>query len=425
MFFRSGRLLSKRALPFTCRFPLNVIFYPEVVKIVYLTHSCPYPPNKGDRIRSFHILRHLAAKHQVTLLYLGGSPDDLSHGDILKRYGVEVCAFSLTPFAAKIRGLLAFLQGKPLTLGYFYSGHLQECLRHMECDLVLADCSSMAQYILHLPNPRMVDFIDVDSEKWNTYAQWSSPLIAWVYRLECRRLGKFEREAVRRADVCFVTSEKERECFGSGTDLLVVPNGVDFEFFDPKPHEMSTSAPTILFMGAMKYFPNIDGVQFFVHEILPLIRQEIPSVKFIVAGMDPVSSIRRLACSHILVTGAVPDMRPYLQAASVCVVPLRIARGVQNKVLEAMAMKVPVVATSVANSGIQAREEHEILLADTPAAFARAVVRVLNDSYLQESLSLKARDFVEQHFSWPHALKQLDVAIELALQKGKIRSFLQ
>ena len=382
------------------------------MKILYVTHSCPYPPNKGDRIRSFHLLRHLSSQHKVTLIYPGFSTHDLDQREILKKYCVDVFAIPHSPFLARLKCLLALLKGQSLTLGYFYSRGLQERIQWGSYDVVIADCSSMAQYILDLPQPKVVDFVDVDSEKWNTYARSSSFPLSWLYRLESQRLSRFEQEIIQRTEACLVTSEHERKYLGLNDHVFVVPNGVDLDYFCFNRCDSVAASHTLLFMGAMNYFPNIDGVEFFVREIFPLIQQQIPSVKFIIAGMHPAKRIQRLAGPDILVTGSVPDMRPYLNKATVSVVPLRIARGIQNKILEAMAMKVPVVATTVSNAGIHAKDGQEVLLADTPEFFAKAVLRLLRDHNLGESLALQARQLVENKFSWEHSLQELDVAIE-------------
>ena len=381
------------------------------MKILYITHSCPYPPNKGDRIRSFHLLRHLSSQHNVTLIYPSFSTHDLNQREVLKNYCAEVLAVPHSPFLAKINCLLALLQGRSLTLGYFYSSGLQGSIERGRYDVVVADCSSMAQYVLDFPHPKVVDFVDVDSEKWKTYAQTSSFPVSWLYRLEYQRLRRFEQEIIERSGACLVTSEQERQYLGQSDHVFVAPNGVDLAYFNPDRKDSADVNNTLLFMGAMNYFPNIDGVEYFIREIFPLIKQQIPTAKFVIAGMHPAKRVQRLAGSDVIVTGSVPDMRPYLNEATVSVVPLRIARGIQNKILEAMAMKVPVVATSVSNAGIHAQEGVEILLADAPELFAKAVVKLLREPHLRECLAMKARQLVENRFSWEHSLQQLDVAI--------------
>ena len=194
--------------------------------------------------------------------------------------------------------------------------------------------------------------------------------------------------------------------------MFVVRNGIDLEYFSPRG---LPNPNTVIFTGAMNYFPNIDGVLFFHREVLPRIQQEIPSVKLIIGGMDPDPSIQQLESEHVMITGFVPDMREFLEKAAVCVVPLRIAKGIQNKVLEAMAMGIPVVSTSEANSGINAVHNRDLMVANDPQSFADAVVRLLRNEKLRRTIASNARGFVEQQFSWEHNLRQLDQAMAMAM----------
>ena len=384
------------------------------VKILYITHSCPYPPNKGDRIRSFHLLHHLANKYDVTLLYPIFSRSDSEHREVLQRYCAAVYAVNHSPFLATLKCLLALFKGQPLTLAHFDSRQLREIVERENFDVALADCSSMAQYVLALSQPKVVDLVDVDSEKWKMYSKKTFFPFSWIYGLEAQRLREFEAKIVKHTEACLVTSERERQCLDASDHVFVVPNGVDLSYFSPNANGLARESATLLFIGAMNYFANVDGVLFFYNEIFPLIKRKVPSVKFIIAGMHPTKTIQRLAGPDTIVTGYVPDIRPYLNEATVCVVPLWIARGVQNKVLEAMAMNVPVVATSMANAGIRAKDGQDILLADDPEEFSKSVVVLLKDSNFRDKLALSARQLVEDSFSWEHSLKKLDEAIGLA-----------
>ncbi len=387
------------------------------MRILYLTHSCPYPPNKGDRIRSFHLLRHLASRYEVILIYPSFSSSDVGHGEELQQYCHEVYRVELSPFFSRLQCLLELWNGGSLTIAYFHSKKIQQIIKGKDFELAIADCSSMAPYILELAQPKIVDFVDVDSEKWKIYAKNTSFPLSWVHHLESQRLGKFEKQIVNQVHACFVTSDQERQCLPSSEQVFVVPNGIDTGYFHPHRPACLPECLTLLFMGAMDYFANIDGVLFFHETILPLINLNFPGVKFIIAGMNPTQQILNLEGLNTVVTGFVPDMRVYLNEATVCVVPLRIARGVQNKVLEAMAMNVPVVSTSAANGGINARDGEEILIADSPTEFADAVGRLLIDPELRDVLSTRARDFVMRGFSWERSSEIVDTAIVHALQK--------
>ena len=384
----------------------------SLMRILYLTHSCPYPPNKGDRIRNFHILKYMAKAHQVSLIYPSFSPKDEAHLDTLQHWCTSVKTVRLSPILAKLRCGFGLIGSQPLTNAYFFSPQIQAGVDQENYDLALVDCSSMAQYVLGVKKPKIIDFVDVDSDKWNRYAQKSVFPKSLIYNMEYARLREFEACLVKEFDVSIVISEQERVFLPDTDRLFVVRNGIDLEFFHPRGELLNEN--TIIFTGAMNYFPNIEGVLFFREKVFPLIQKAVPSVKFIIGGMEPSPAIQRLAGDNTIVTGFVPDMRTYLGPASVSVVPLRIAKGIQNKVLEAMAMGVPVVATTSANQGIQAKDRKEIMIADDPVDFAQAVVELLMNKDMRRSMANHGRWFVEEHFSWDHNLLALDKAIATA-----------
>jgi polysaccharide biosynthesis protein PslH len=381
------------------------------MKVLYITHSCPYPPNKGERIRSFNILKHLAQKHEVTLIYPSFTWQDEQHTTHLRQYCASVETVRLSSLVSKIRCGLSLFSRTPLTVSYFYSKRLKRLIMNNECDIALADCSSMAQYLLDVQCPKCIDFVDVDSDKWRLYAQKHAWIQSTIYQLECRRLHEYENKICNQFDYCFVISEQEKKLLTKQANVVVIPNGVDLQFFRP---ENRHDNHTLVFVGAMNYFPNIDGVLYFHREILSLIKAQLPSVKFVIAGMHPSSAIQRLADEQTVVTGYVPDIRSSVAHAAVAVVPLRIAKGIQNKILEAMAMEVPVVATSIANRGINARDREEILLADSPEDFARATVALMTDTALRTRIVTQAKQLLWRRFDWEDNLRQLDAVLALA-----------
>jgi len=352
----------------------------------------------------------------VTLIYPSFSPEDIQHAEMLNKICCSVKTIQLSSLAGKIKCCLSVFGRQPLTNAYFYSSRLQELIRQETCDLVVVDCSSMAQYVMERNTPRIIDFVDVDSDKWQRYAKMTSFPKSFIYRREYQCLHELEAQLVQEFDASLVVAEQERAFLPESHRVFVVRNGIDLEYFSPR-GKVNTN--TLIFTGAMNYFPNIDGVLFFCEQVLPLIKREIPSVKFIVGGMDPDPRIKQLESEGITVTGFVPDMREYLGKAAVCVVPLRIAKGIQNKVLEAMAMNVPVVSTSYANQGVNARNRHEIMVADDPKAFAVAVVKLLKNEHFRTMMAENARRFVEEQYSWDHNLQTLDEAIRLALSQKK------
>jgi sugar transferase (PEP-CTERM/EpsH1 system associated) len=382
------------------------------MKILYLAHTCPYPPNRGDRIRCYHILEHLAQRHALTLVYPAFTDEDLEHQASLQRYCEAVFAIKYNRLLCYSSCFLSLFGNYPLSVAFFHSRTLKKLLQTLSPDFVLADCSTMAPYVIDLPCPRILDFVDIDSQKWHFFSKMTRFPYSLVYRLESKRLSQFERFLTHQFDYCLVTSQYEKSLLNDFSNVAVLPNGVDQQYFSAR--DMPTDG-NIIFTGVMNYFPNSEPVLHFRRDIFPLIKSKVPSARFVIAGMHPTAQVRALADRDTTVTGFVPDIREYLSRASVCVVPLRIAMGVQNKILEAMAMGVPVVASPLANRGVNATHGREILVADDPASFADATVTVLKDQRLRESITENAKKFVAQNFSWEKNLRHLDELITQAV----------
>ncbi|MBN2232010.1 MAG: TIGR03087 family PEP-CTERM/XrtA system glycosyltransferase, partial [Deltaproteobacteria bacterium] len=327
--------------------------------ILYLSHCVPYPPNKGDRIRAYHEVRHLAARHDVHLACLTQERDATRHREKLGNWcrGVKIVPFS--PRRAKLGCLPALLTPLPLTVSYFYHRELQEqvnrLLRTVRFDAVLCFSSPMAEYIIRAvkagmnwkadgTRPRLImDFCDLDSDKWRQYAASSRWPMNWIYGREALELLAYERRVNRIFDQSVFISRPEVEMFRrrypGARNLAVVANGVDREFFRSgavAPADVAgirqSGGPMLLFTGAMDYQANVDGVLWFYREIYPLIRREVPDVRFFIVGSRPAAAIKKLdGHDGVTVTGFVDDIRLYYAAADLAVVPLRLARGVQNK----------------------------------------------------------------------------------------------
>jgi len=378
------------------------------MNILYLTHTCPYPPNRGDRIRCYHILKHLSKNYELTLLYPVFDAQHDVCAEYLQQYCKTVIPFKHHILASYLSCFKSIFSNRSFSVSYFYSRMLQKFIQQLSPDIALVDCSTMAQYALDMSCPKILDFVDIDSQKWNYFSSMAGFPYSPIYRIEARRLAKFERFLSKRFDYCLVTSSHERSLLDNISHIKVLSNGVDQQYFSTQHTPMHGS---IIFTGVMNYFPNSDAVVHFHRHIFPLIKRQVPAAQFIIAGMYPTTQIRKLADRHTTVTGFVPDIRAYVSKAAVCVVPLRIAMGVQNKILEAMAMGVPVVATSAANRGINATHEREILVADEPESFAAATTRLLTDQSLRDAIRENAKQFIDQNFRWEKNLKRLDELI--------------
>jgi sugar transferase (PEP-CTERM/EpsH1 system associated) len=387
------------------------------MRILMLAHRIPYPPYTGDKTRAYHIARYLARRHELDLAFFIDDRADMAGVEELRQLVGRVEFARIWKPWNLLKGLGGMAVGSSLSLPYFRSRALRQRLaaRLAEAgyDLVYASSSPMAQYARGLGVPVVMDFVDVDSDKWAQYSRHSRPPLSWLYRTEGRRLQAAEAEISRWASLCLLATSTEESLlrsFAPWAKTAVIPNGIDLEYF--RPGEARTSPPAVIFTGAMDYLPNVDAVRYFCDEILPLVRREVPDTRFYIVGLNPTADVRRLAdTASVVVTGTVPDVRPYYERASVCVAPLRIGRGVQNKVLQAMAIGMPVVASSIAQRGLQAEPGRHLYVEDDPAAFARRVTGLLTSPEERLAMGRRARAFVEGHHAWDSSGARLDAMI--------------
>ncbi|MGH8209786.1 MAG: TIGR03087 family PEP-CTERM/XrtA system glycosyltransferase [Steroidobacteraceae bacterium] len=399
------------------------------MRILLLTHRIPFPPNKGDKIRAFNILQHLTKRHEVFLASLIDDPADMEY---VPQAAACVQGFVFERIHRRLGAVLALrglLRSKSITVTHFYAPRLQEkidrIIEEHQIEVFFGFSSAMAEYLFRSRHAdgaiarglRIMDLIDVDSCKWEQYACRSPPWAAWIYRYEARRIAEYERRIASAFERLFVVSEQERAHFPTTPTpkhLAVMSNGVDLEFFSPlfctaRAPQKGSQGPALVFTGQMDYWPNIDGVSWFVERVWGRIRAVVPEVRLFIVGSRPSKKVLRLcATPGVTVTGFVADIREYLCGESVCLAPLRVARGIQNKVLEAMAMGRAVIATTQAAEGIRAEPGKEILVADGDEAFAAATVELLGDPQKAARIGSAARRCVERHYSWADNLRVLD-----------------
>jgi len=401
------------------------------MRILFLAHRIPYPPNKGEKIRAFHELRFLAANHSIDLFCFADDRAEAEEQWNLRSYCRRIYVETRSPFLAKLRMARSFLKGEPLSNGFFYSPRFEsEVRRALACedyDVILVYCSSMAQYIpARSPAPVVVDFVDVDSAKWAQYVRLSSPPLSWLYAREARSLARAEQSIARSAAVAIVTTDHEAtELRAPGCTVETVGNGVapaPISLGNDLPKELRSLQPYVLFVGQMDYRPNIDAVSWFAKEMLPLVRAKCPTVKFVIAGRHPSTAVQQLAqLPGVVVAGAIPEVHPYLEGAAAIVAPFRIAQGIQNKILEALAARKPVVSTRKPAEAIGAKHGETLLIADTPAEFASAVVGLLEDPNLAQRFA-GGPEFVRQNFDWQVNLRRLEKLLEAAVHHAIVRS---
>jgi len=391
--------------------------------LLFLAHRIPFPPNKGDKIRSFHLLRHLSARYEIHLGAFVDDPDDWQYRDALQPYCASIKLLPLHSRRAKLASLTGLLTGEALTLPYYRSRELKRWAGELAASgrvtRGVAYSSAMAQFMPATLVRRVIDMVDVDSDKWTQYAPTQRWPFSWVYAREGRKLAEWEAWVAQDFDATVLVSREEAALLQQRAPqarhkISAFENGVDAEYFSPArdyPNPYSPDVQGIVFTGAMDYWPNIDAVIWFAERILPAVRHSVPAAQFTIVGSRPSEAVRALARQPgVVVTGSVPDVRPYLAHAVCAVAPLRIARGVQNKVLEAMAMARPVVASVQAAEGIHDEAGRDFILAEGEAEFARAVVTQLQTAFY----AAHARDFVLARYDWARNLTAVDPLFEQA-----------
>jgi len=395
-----------------------------VEDLLLLIHRIPYPPNKGDKIRSYHLLKHLARDYRVHLATFVDDADDWRYAPTVEKMCASSHFASLNPTLARVRSLGALVKNRSLSLDYYRDAGLarwvDQTVAAHGIERVLVFSSAMAQYADKYPNARrVVDFCDVDSDKWRQYADKKAWPMSWLYRHEARQLLSYERQVAREYDASLFVSAPEADLFRqlapeSDARIGFFSNGVDTDYFSPAaagPSPFKDGERAIVFTGAMDYWPNVDAVQWFAADVMPLLRARFPDVTFYIVGARPTPAVLELAKQpNIVVTGTVPDVRPYIAHARAAVAPLRIARGIQNKVLEAMAMATPVVVSPQALEGIEAEPGTELVLAQDAGSYVDAIAALL--ARADNHIGLAARARVEHKYSWPSNLACIGERLE-------------
>lgn len=384
-------------------------------QILFLVHRVPFPPNRGDRIRSYHILKFLAERANVSLATLADEPLEPGAREELEQL-CERVAIEQVSSCRWLRAAVNLLVGGSATEGLFASTKLRRTLdswiRTTRYDAVVVFCSSMVQY-LQLPGLKSVratiDLVDVDSQKFLDYARESSGLKKWLYRIEGHRLRTLEKSLPNRAPTITLVSEREADLYRTicpNDQTMALENGVDLTYYQPR--DIEAKPFHCVFVGAMDYYPNASGMKWFCRDVWPQILNRYPEATLAIVGRNPPPDVQCLTeVRGVEVTGTVPDVRPYVARATVVVVPLKIARGVQNKILEAMAMGKPVISSPQALDGLQAQTERDLISANSADEWISQINRLFADSSLRSDLANAARKYVESRHAWSVTLQPL------------------
>ncbi|WP_166424027.1 TIGR03087 family PEP-CTERM/XrtA system glycosyltransferase [Paraglaciecola sp. 20A4] len=395
------------------------------MNIVVLSHRVPYPPNKGEKIRTFNQVKFLASQgHEIHLFSPYDNEEELGYFSSLGQQGIcqSISSFSLS--AKPIRLLRGLLTGKSLSVANFYSKNLQtdfdQFISTHKVDAIICTASSMAEYIfkssvlkLATKHPLLImDFMDVDSDKWAQYQNSSRFPMSWVYHREHRLVSQFEFKIASEFEVCYLIAQAEVELFKRQVadldNMQVLGNGMDTKaFFPPKVH-VANAAPVLLFTGVMDYKPNVDAVVWFVNHCWQSVIDKYPSARFIIAGMSPNNEVLALKGKlGIEVTGFVDDILPFYHAADIFIAPFRLARGVQNKVLQAFSCALPVVSTPMGAEGINCTPGKDVLIASDASDFVEKIIFLSENQDLAADIGKRALRLIEQQYSWEGQLSPI------------------
>lgn len=399
------------------------------MNIVILSHRVPYPPNKGEKIRTFHQLKRLCELgHQVHLFSPYEAKAELAFFQALDE---QLCSSVHAQYINKkpVRLISGILKNQPLSVANFYNTTLQQrldtFLTEQNVDVILCSASSMAEYVINSdvlkglakPPLLLMDFMDVDSDKWAQYAQNSNIPMRWVYAREQNLLAKYEKQIAELFNASFLIAQAEVSLFNQTvfeTDKVhVMGNGLDTDSFYPPEMKAPNDAPIFLFTGVMDYKPNVDAVVWFVEHCWAAITAHSPNARFIIAGMNPNNDVNKLTgVSGVEVTGFVDDILPYYHQADIFVAPFRLARGVQNKVLQAFSCGLPVISTPMGAEGILCEADKDLLLANDPQSFIQQALRLIEDRSLATKLGKNAAHLIAAHYSWDSQLEPLVAMLE-------------
>ena len=394
------------------------------MKILYLCHRFPFPPKRGGKIRPFNMIRHLSSSgHEVTVCSLSRSAQETEEAQGIASYCKAFYIGQVNDPVQMLRMVARLPMVTPSSMGYFYSPDLdrrvQGLLNSQQWDLIFVHCSSVAQYVeRHGGAPKILDFGDMDSQKWIEYANYKPFPLSLGYRFEGAKMLAAEKRLTQHFDLCTATTRAEWETltgYGTGVDSDWFPNGVDADFFCPS--DGVYDPDTISFIGRMDYYPNQECMARFCDQTWPLLKARRPTIKLLIVGADPSPAMLRLGnLPGVTVTGSVPDVRPHIRGTALMVAPLNIARGTQNKILEAMAMGVPVVTSAIAAGGVDAEFVTHFLVANTPQEYADAVLSIIENPGERARLAHSGRQRTLSHHAWPKSMERLDKMVSRAIQ---------
>ncbi len=397
------------------------------MKILYVCHRFPFPPKRGGKIRPFNMIRHLTQQgHEVWVASLARSEQESNECDGIGAHCHKYTIGMVSEWQQWAKMIVNLPLVTPSSMGYFHSSELKrtinEWLTNNRFDAIFVHCSSVAQYVEQIEGiPKILDFGDMDSQKWLTYKSFKPFPLNMGYWWEGMKMERAERALASKFDMCTATTKAELEtlnALGTAKETDWFPNGVDSEYF--KPDGEAYEPNSISFIGRMDYFPNQQCMIEFCDRTFPLIRKKLPDAKLYIVGAEPSARIKSLEeIEGVTVTGSVPDVRPYIMRTAAMVAPLNIARGTQNKILEAMAMGVPVVSSTLAAGGIDALPNEHFLIADTPDTYAHQLLSLMESPELRDRFAQAGRERVLSHHNWQDSMTKMESLIVQSVRMYK------
>lgn len=385
------------------------------MRILFLTPRLPFPPVGGDKLRVFNFIKHLSRNHKIALISFIADPDEanylIEYASLLERVKTVLLSKEKS-YSNACRGILS---PKPFQIHYYYLKKMRQLIfQEIESgkyDLVFVHLIRMAEYVKDLRGvPRILDLTDAISLNYERSVRYRRDVFYLVNLIEKEKVRRYETEIISHFEKNLLISPVDKNYLSRYTDnqnIEIVPNGVDIDYFQF--YDGVFDLNRVVFLGNMRTFPNSDAVEYFCKEILPLIRKELPKVKFHIIGSEPSKVVRKLASEpEVVVTGYVKDVRPFLRKAAVSVCPMRVGAGIQNKILESMAIGTPVVSTPEGVEGIEVNPGQEILVSNSSSDFAQKVTELIQNRALRRSISLNARRLVEKKYTWEITLNQLE-----------------
>lgn len=387
-------------------------------RLLFLTSRFPYPLDKGDKLRAFHLIRRLSSRFDIFLFAISDTEPDAESMNALRPWCREMEIYRIH----KISSLFSILKhnNTPFQVAYFYSAAAMKRIKAFQSkhrtEAVFCHLIRMAEYARALPHPRILDYMDTFSKGVERMKATSSFWLNPALDIEQKRLMKYEGEVFGLFDERLIISQQDRDHIphAEKEKIKVVPNGVDSDYYHPMVAEKRYD---LLFNGHLSYPPNIASAEFLAREIFPLVKKTRPETTLLIAGADPVAAVRRLEGDGITVQGRVPDIRPAFAASKILVAPMLISIGLQNKILQAMAMKIPSVVSALANNALGAVDGEQVMVATEPEEYANIIVRLLDDEALRTSIGEAAYDFVLNNYNWDRNVSALADAIMKLIRK--------